>query len=472
MKYLLRFLLVLSIPLFVLSCRGQEGTSVVILSCVDTEGNELSGPVTITVDGITQTWIPGAPLVFDLDFDVDLGYVDVRGSAANYRQISPVTYEIERALGLELVLSFTDTDVLEPLTVRMEFNLSPEEATVELRSRSENTTIRFSGSQSINLPEDLYEWRASFTGFNSDSGTLMVREDGDQRVNISLSRETVVSPPPIVEPEPEDGYLTMLILPQSTIRLSHQTNGNVYTFNPIGLTQENLPPGSYSYRITAPGFIPEEGTVEIRELQTSSIELELINESAASAVRDATQIQNVNQAVPFAISFLQNPQQLNSLSPNEREEFAENLARISMILFGGGERTRAEELMEAIHNQMPENITIRMQYGEILSQQGQFARSREMFRGVFGQYVNRIPVQAREQVTWLARFRLARTYYREFLSLNEFDFDERAEVGDAAISALSDVMTRFENSPNLSAEANRYRDAEVMHNSIIRDLGY
>ena len=79
---LARHLLLLSLGGLLLSCGAAYETELVILTCIDQDGNTLPPGVNVSVDGVSEIW-SGAPLRFPVKVEGDVKLVDVKAGTGN-----------------------------------------------------------------------------------------------------------------------------------------------------------------------------------------------------------------------------------------------------------------------------------------------------------------------------------------------------------------------------------------------------
>lgn len=486
MKYILKhtigFLLLL---IWFISCGIPDQTSVVILSCVDTDGNEIRDAISITIDGQTKSCIPGDPLTFDVEMNVDQGYVSVITSDTDYRLVSPSSYEIERSTGIELVLMFQAPDEpvdtadelvrvepdfqvpadqpqveTEPQNVDVQFEVVPRQAEVSIRSRSDNFETGFSGSAAVELLEGLYEWQADFEGYLPSGGNFTVRADGTNLVRIQLEEE-----------ELEPGLLSMVINPRNaTVSLQNRDTGDEFTFNSAGARDVELPPGLYDYRVTASGYMTEESNFRIREAGESELFVSLSSAGASELISRAEQVTTINQAQQLFQVIEQNG--IPQADSQTRDRLFASLSEVAMILYDEGAQLNAMNLFRTIHQENPSDVRVRLQFGTILILSGEYAEGREMLRPVYGQLLNTIPRSSREEIAFQARYRHAQSYYLQFRSLPADDYDARQSIGTRAMSELADVVMRFERSSDILDDfIQEAIDAEDWELIVRRELG-
>ncbi len=481
MKYILKYKF--SSFLFLLwfiSCGAPDQTSVVILSCVDTEGNEIREAITITIDGQAKTCLPGDPLTFNVEMSVDQGYVSIITSDKNYRLASPSTYEIERSKGIELVLMFeADTteelvvipdfpDPEEPIqgdtdpqNVGVRFEVLPRQADVLVRSRSNNFEKGFNGSASVDLPEGPYEWQADMDGYLSSSDNFTVRAEGDNLVRIQLEEE-----------ELEPGLLSLVFTPRNaSVNLRNRDTGDEFTFNSAGARDVELPPGLYDYRVTAPGYITEESNFRIREAGESELFVSLSSAGALELISRAEEVTTINQAQQLFQIIEQNG--IPQANSQTRDRLFESLSEVAMILYDEGAQLNAINLFRTMHRENTSDVRVRLQLGTILILSGEYAEGRDMVRPVYGQLLNTIPRSSREEIAFQARYRNAQSYYLQFRSLPPDDYDARQSIGLTAISELTDVVLRFERSSDtLQDYLGEAINAEDWELAVRNELGY
>lgn len=77
-----RYVLLLSVAGLLLSCSATYNAELVILTCLDQDGNPLPPGVKVSVDGISEIW-SGAPLRFPIKVEGDVQLVTVEGGAGN-----------------------------------------------------------------------------------------------------------------------------------------------------------------------------------------------------------------------------------------------------------------------------------------------------------------------------------------------------------------------------------------------------
>lgn len=496
MEYLTKSkFLIFLLMLWVISCGSPNQTSVVILSCEDTDGNEIQDDITITIDGQSKSCIPGDPLTFDVEMNVDQGYISIIASNRNYRMLSPTTYEVERSKGIELVLMFQSSDVMadaqvadesedelaepdhdetvqrftereqpeeesEPQNLNVQFDVLPRQSIVSVRSRSGNFETDFSGSGSVELLEDTYEWQAEMDGYFSSSGSFTVSAESDNIVTIQLEVE-----------EPEPGTLSMVINPRNaSVNLQNRSTGQNYSFDSAGARDIELPPGLYDYQVSASGYIPEESNFRIREAGSSELFVSLSSAGASELISQAENVITNNQAQQI-FNVIQQSGIPRSDSETRHRLFS-SLSEVAMILYHEGAQLNARELFSILHQENPSDVRVRHQYGTILIRSGEYQEGREMLRPVFGRLLNTIPRSDREAIEFRSRFRHAESFYLQFRSLPEDDYDSRQSIGARAISELADVVFRFERAADRLEEfQHKAVQAEDWEFAVRRELG-
>lgn len=473
---------VTALLLFV-TCSPEQKTNVVILSCEDEFGNELTEMVEITVDGESKMWAPGDPLLFEIDMDVDQGYTEVFAYSENYRMVSPNEYQVGKGEGIELVLTFTSSEVPEvveniepepepeqepeevPVMVEVRINTNPEDTEVTIRPRNNaSEPVSFSGSQTVELLEGAYQWEAELEGFDAKAGMFTVQSEQTNVIGISLT-----------ETPPEDGFLSVLIQPSGTdLRLINQETNEELQYEVSGLRRIPLRPGQYRFTATAPGFNSQQSSFIIREEQETDLSISLQNSSAREILSEARDVVTITQAEQFYNTW-NGLQQLPQMDTGTRDELFRTASDIAMILYDGGSAAQGQEMMEDLYSQEPDNVELRLRFGAMLMRSEQFVRSRSVLRDILGQLRNLIPVESREAVVFETRFRIADSYYREFLSLNPNDFDARTDTGERALRELQDVVLRFEEHPSIQNQPgleNLSNQAADYYNIVNRELGY
>ena len=466
--------------IFIYSCVPEKQTQVVILSVVDESGEEITDFVTIIVEGEEKDWIPGDILEFDISMDVNHGFVQVIGEIEDYRMLSPMEYEIEKGKGLELVLTFTRVEELlvidepeeevveeevEPQMVQARFNVTPSETEVRVQSRTSATNRRtFTGSTTLELLEGSYTWTATYEGYDDLTGNVTIRPGQTNVIGISLE-----------ETPPEDGYLTIFIQPrEAEIILRNRESDVEYIFSAAELEQKAVRPGLYDYTVNAPGYRTIDGNIRIRESESRELYETLANISSSELLSSARSVNTIGDASNFYANF----RSMNGIPPmstEARDEFVRLSTDIAMMLFEGGEAASGREFFEELYRAEPDNVQLRMYFGSILMRDGQYSRSREVLRDIFGQLQNIIPVTYRSEIVFEARFRYATSYFLEFINIPEHDFDRRETVGDRALREFEDVIAIFDSSPALQSSSTMQDLAEQSadrYNSIFRDLGY
>ncbi len=82
LRTVVRYVLLLSMGGLLLSCSATYDAELVILTCLDQDGNPLPPGVNVSVDGISEIW-NGAPLRFPVKVEGDLKLVTVEGGDGN-----------------------------------------------------------------------------------------------------------------------------------------------------------------------------------------------------------------------------------------------------------------------------------------------------------------------------------------------------------------------------------------------------
>jgi hypothetical protein len=472
-----------------LSCSGDPTPKLVILSCVDENGNELDEWVDVTVDGETQTWAPGEALAFDLNMDVDEGYVWVEAELPGYELVSPNEYLVQKDQGLELNLRFAEStpeslveeevilppdDVAPPVDsstnpVDVRINIDPSNASVSIRSVSGGSSpLSFSGSSTIQLQPGTYRYTASLDGFEEQSENFTVRDDQPNVVGIAMA-----------EIPPEDGYLSILVDPanaQVTL-LNRETNQE---YNVSASTNESiaLRPGLYDYRIEAPNYNPVESSLRIRESEESELFETLISRSANEMIEQARNVETIDQAERYYLAW-SDMNELPAMDANTRLELINEATDVAMVLFEQGQAAFARQFFEDLYQMAPENVQLRLLYAPILTRNGEYDKSRDLLRDIFGQLQNLIPTEIRSETLYQARFRYADTFYSEFQSIDQYDYDRRASVGAAAIAEFENVIYSYDETPELHPDVQGHETYEQLNlqaedklNFIARDLGF
>lgn len=461
-----------------LSCGDGNKATVIVHSCVNSQGEEIQEAINVTVDGTSKTWLPGDPLKFRIDMGVDQGFVNVSTSSENYRLVSPTEYEIQRSEGLELVLSFESTlepttrpappvaDQNTPQTVTVNVNVTPESTQLVLVSQQGDNRTPLQGSGNVELPPGSYRWSASRTGYMSDSGTFTAIEGSSNQLSITLEQQVQEQ-----ETEVATGSLVTIVTPASaSVNLQHRSSGEQYNFDASVSGARDIPAGSYRYSIQASGYQSQSGQLVIQEGQETELYQILLSQDASQLIAQAENVSNVEQAIKL-VDALNSRNSLPSVDLQSRSELFGALVDVGLTLYNGNEQTRAMDLFERLYSAAPSNYRILMEYGSILSRRGDFERSREMFRSVFGQMQNQIPRTSRESVVFQARYRYAMSFYREYTNLPSDAIDTRHTLGRRAYSEFMDVITRYESSGSLSQHENLYNQARDFKDILLRDLG-
>ena len=446
-RALLPFLLII---ILIVSCGQPAKTTVTILSCVDTVRAEIQETVTVTVDGITQTWLPGDPLEFVVDMHVNHGFVQVTASSANYRMVSPREYEVNRSKGLELVLVFEARDdevpldelaalIPDPFSTEIEPDDRPDPQNMEVRFdvtpglaevtiiMPNNSRESFRGSRELTLLEDTYRWQAALLGYDDAGGTFTVRAGTENRVTINLQEEVL-----------DDGTLSTLIDPQHVmLRLRNVNTGEEESFTSVGMRTISLYPGLYRYTLEAPGYRTEEGEIRIREAADTRIEMVMVNMSASALMETAREIRTGIQAERF-FNALQNQWPIQGMDIQTRDNLIEELSRIADILITEDQRAEGLRLYDMLFSEDNNNVRVRLEYGTHLILDRQFDRGRTMIRAIYGTLQNLIEVNRRSEISWEARYRVAQSYYLEFN--DTADFDRKNQIGILAVNELDNVI--------------------------------
>ena len=481
MKSLINYIIILiGVLLIATSCARDTSTSVVILSCIDSDGFELNEAVTITVDGFSQTWMPGETLEFDIEMEVDQGYISVLASGTDFQMVSPSEYEVERSKGLELVLSFAEPvdEVLaedlpvvpeietpaeeepeEPGFADVSFEVNPRGAEVTVIA-ADNSRETFRGSRSLHLREGSYRWQAELDGYDDATGRFTVNADRANRVTINLD-EVVL----------DDGYLATLIDPgNATLYLRNEDTGEELTVSSVGIQVIDLYPGIYQYSIEAPGYLSENGNFRIREAMETPLERIMINQSASAIIQQAGDVETAIQAERL-LNALQDQWPLEGMDQDTRHQLTNQLINVADILYRGGASSLAFDLYEMLFQEFPNHIELRMAYGSYLILNGEPEWGRQIIMPVQGTLQNLIPSARRSEVVWLSRYRVAQSFYIQFDDTPANDFDNRARYGERAMSELENVISLYQ-SLNLPEEFERdfVWQAEDWRDIIIREL--
>ena len=106
LRSLARRLLLLSLGGLLLSCGGAYDAELVILTCVDQDGNPLPPGINVSVDGVSEIW-SGAPLRFPIKVEGDVKLVTVKaGGGSSYIYNSKPQYAVRPEAPTRIKLRF------------------------------------------------------------------------------------------------------------------------------------------------------------------------------------------------------------------------------------------------------------------------------------------------------------------------------------------------------------------------------
>ena len=477
------------ISLIFASCTDHTKSEIVIRSCIDQDAVELEEAVSFVINGQSGTWIPGRDLVMHISIPEESGTLSVQANSENYRLNSPHRYKVERSKGLELVLLFEQkpeivVDLTDDLTGEDPVD-EPDESveedqqeeiitfgSVSVQAAPANVSLRIQRSEVgfdtllanidqelITLATGTFNWTASADDYVLQSGSFSISEDETTEVQIQLEEDI------------RFGTIHANILPDNAIITISQPD-NQETIRIQSGEQAELVVGTYSYSVTAPGYIMVESNITVSEdserwisqnLSPVSISQIISRIESASSVGEYL---NISESVP-----IEQPR----MSAGLRSQYYDALIELGMALFRTGEANRANNVFDIVLQQDESNYRARLQYISILNQQEdfrEFNRIRRIIRPVYGTLLNVVPHDERARIDFQARFLNAESFYNEFYSFD--DLGRQRQIAPMALNALDEVVHRYNNRLNDSEKEtfrSEYEKAKAYRDMVFRDLG-
>ncbi len=480
-----------SILLIFTSCTDHTKSEIVIRSCIDQDAAELEEAVSFVINGQSGTWIPGRDLVMHISIPEESGSISVQANSQNYRLNSPPRYEVDRSKGLELVLLFErkpeivadHTDDLtreEPVDEPdegVEEEEDPQEeiitfGSVSIQADPVNVSLRIQRSdidfdtlladidqELITLATGTFNWTASAEDYVSQSGNFSISEDETTEMQIQLEEDI------------RYGTVYANILPDNAVvTITHpdiQESVRIQSGE-----QAELVVGSYSYSVTAPGYIMVESNITVSEDSERWISQNL---SPVSVSQIISRIEDASSVGEYLNIFESIPIEQPRMSARLRSQYYDALIDLGMALFRTGEANRANNVFEIVLQQDESNYRARLQYISILNQQEdfrEFNRIRRIIRPVYGTLLNVVPHDERAKIDFQARFLNAESFYNEFYSFD--DLGRQRQIAAMALNALEEVVHRYNNRLNDSEKEtfrSEYEKAKAYRDMIFRDLG-
>ncbi|WP_124245501.1 carboxypeptidase-like regulatory domain-containing protein [Cyclonatronum proteinivorum] len=324
------------------------------------------------------------------------------------------------------------------------FDIIPETANVSVTSiaTGEEFPVQ-SNDQSLALPVGDYSWTADADDYKSESGQIELRR-GESNLNITLQPIEVM------------GELVVAVRPaNANISVRNTSNNQIIQPGTNELLQ--LTPGVYEYDIELAGFNSRTGTVEIRPGSASSITATLSEVSILSFIDDMQQARSITDASRLLRS---KPAQAPGLSAENRLRYHNELYRLAVILYEGGDIRDAVNVFEYLVSEDNANFQARLALGNHLvrsaSNLNELTEAREFIRPMFGSMRFNYPPNDRQRVELTARYFYALSYYEQIRLTT--DTDRMGVVARQAISQLRDVHARFSEVDNLSSDLQNYKN--------------
>lgn len=456
---------------------------------------EITEQVSFFINGEAFLWMPGSKLIADVPMREESGMIEIHAASDSYILNSPASYKVNRVEGLDLILLFKKADDMPDLMVEshtelpetpsepeeitpvrtivnglLEINIVPDNVRLSLSSTAAGVDTIFNSSSAmvLALPVGTYRWSANAEDYETQSGTLNIDSNQPYELNLQLD-ETVYF-----------GRLYANISPSdATIRLRNTSTGDTHVIN--NLETIDLREGTYAYEVSAERFLPVSSMIDINRDATRLISHTLESLSVNNLISRLRNIRTLTEARTLRRSI---PDERPDLTIQQNERYYSALIEFAGFILDEGEFQLAYEIYELIIKQDYSNYSARLnfasvlkantpEFGNISELRDYYDRIREILRPVFGQLLNLVPVEDRQEIEFRARYAHAESYYLQFYDYDETDFENRRRVGSRAYGELQDFLTRYqrlsEHAKNLLVE--EYQKAQEYRDVIATDLG-
>lgn len=333
-------------------------------------------------------------------------------------------------------------------TADITFVVEPDDVEINLLSEDSDYTDSFTGSVTVNLNEGTYRFTATKKDYIQESGLITVVAGNNRSATISLEPRVIVP-----------ASISLIISPKdSEISFTELNTKQVSSYSTSQNSIVELPPGSYTYSITAQGFSTFENNIIFEEGVSYTLMKTLESISITSFTEEANQIQGLREAVQLYSRI--NIKTLPQVQRSKKIEFVDAMVPIAKILNNGGEAIMAEELYSELLEYMPSHIQLRQSYGRLLIDLSKFDEAISLLRPIYGNLINSVNPEQREIISFEARYWTAFSAYQRFRSTPESEVVDKENFANSAYAYLMDVTSRFEsNRENLAPMEDYYNKA-------------